>query len=1364
MLLKALRLYRPVNIIRIPVMGIDGKKVCLGFFGENVTFLQSYRFLGIGPNFIKRILVPRITRPVRSFLTPDYKRALMNHKLLPKTGMVGDYSGVDRYNFYLDFSGQVEGLIRRFKLRRFHDARASKFLTPLLTTLSGVPEEDYHRVLLYTVSLDEPIAPKIFHKRFYLVYKMLVQWQRNPEDVKLPFDKVLMCMYGAKMGRKYVLLFDKDKPNNRIARVKAIMKALRNDNFDLEVEEELDRESEETADESELTSDFSSDEREDVQKSVKGYVRDNPELTGSIDGTLPKGYNKNQLAMSSVLSNTIGDPIKASRIAKNLSNKPIDVQRRVMKRFTTYTLPKKRVETSSTDPYISGADVPTLTDGINPKHILDKRKDDFRETLVDDMLDTFKTLKTKPVPMDVVGIDVKTITTPSSELETTIKDRYTIKLRDEQRKIHNVTVELPHLTEEGTFIVNGQKKVIINQLITYPIFFFKPYHGRFTSGYSSITVHSKVLKDKAYLMMFAGGAKFPLIMYLAYRMGFEECLKLFEVQYQLHDEKVDNGYLLPNKKYITFKHKDEAGKQFVTSFEYSMKHVPKEKFDVNSSDTWRKVLENQIGNKNCTYILDQVWTNIVTPIEVKLLESRGDPTTIDKIIRYMAREIVAGRVDDRNSLDRQRMRTSELFVSILQKQIHLAYNEFEMKRAAGDDTAKLKINERYTFSQVVNSQNVQPLENINPLEELAMMTRVTPVGIGGVGSPEEYPIKALNIHSTYYGNVDPLETPPGTSVGVQQQLTIGSSITNVRGTFSPKERNKITNPAEILSTGPACIPFVESNEGARVTMAAGQAKQAIPLENVEMPAVQTGYESILTSMLSDSFIKKCPVDRGTVMEVTNDLIKIRDDASGKVHSIDITPSILRSGQGKNGLGLFKSTVRIGDKVRKDQIIAEGSHIKNGVISTGVNMLCAIMPWKGYNFEDGMVISESVAKKFTSIHLEKQTLYLKEDEDVAYVVNVGESVKKGDILITYATEVYDVESQNHLRSDGGKVETIEIYSNKPEEEIPEELMGVYKGFKERYISLHGTYPIGEFKEKGEKFNGILIKFTLSQKLPGTRGDKLNNRHFNKGVISTIIPDNLMPVTPWGQKIEMIYNPLSIINRMISAQIIEMHCGLIARTLAILMEQKDRKNFTDIYAKVMTLLDNTKGKHYSTSMIKWMRSISDPAYERLKKKTVEDRFIPLIFPPFQTPSRENIIDAMKTVDLKPRYKLYLPEYDTHSDPVAVGYIYVSKLEHIAEKKISMRGVGPYVEKTKLPTAGKARSGGQALGEYDIYSLLAWDCATLVDEFLGPVASDHVTKNEMVSEIIQKGETNFKASKTNPVKDLYLNMMLAIHLESS
>ena len=820
---------------------------------------------------------------------------------------------------------------------------------------------------------------------------------------------------------------------------------------------------------------------------------------------------------------------------------------------------------------------------------------------------------------------------------------------------------------------------------------------------------------------------------------------------------------LPNGKVISFETSDdnEVGKQIIECFNKSVPSFPKNLNDIDSTSFWQSVIENNIGNRNCTYILNNIYDNIVTPIEINILESRGYPTDIRNIIKYMSNEIVKGRIDDWNSTDNLRIRTAEIFVALLQKQIYAAYTEYISKKLGGDKDAKIFINPTTVLSIIINSQNVQTFENINPLEELSMMTRITPIGIGGIPKSAAWPTAAMNTHYTYYGNIDPLDSPGSDKMGILQHLTIGSAITTQRGLFSSRDRSKI-KPHEILSVGPALIPCAESNDCARITMAAGQAKQAIPLKIKEMPAIQTGFESTFTNLLSDFFIKRSPVD-GEVTDF-NDLEVLIRDKNNKIHSIDKKPVLLKSGQGKNGLGIFDSVVKKGQKVKVNEIVAEGSAIKNGVISSGLNMLVAFMSWKGYNFEDGMVISESAAKRFTSLHLEEHDVYLTEEDEVGFISNIGDNVKKGDVLLTYSTTLYDTETLNHLRADGGKIVNIEVFSNLPEDQIPEPITPHFEHFRERYIRLNGKYPIGSFKERGKPFKGILIKFFIQQELALLKGDKLNNRHYNKGVVGIVEKDENMPQLPDGRRIEMIYSTLSVINRMNSGQLMEIHTGMISKELANIAISKSRQEFITKYSNILDLLDNTNGKYYSKTSITKFKSMSESTYQDFIREVKDTGFIPLIFPPFKSPPRENIIKALKLLNMPTAYKLRLPEYNRISEPVACGYMYVNKLEHQSEKKIHSRATGSYVTGTLAPTGGKKRGGGQKLGEGDLYSLLAWDVPVVIDEMFGPMSSDHMVKHELISEIVQKGETNFKVSMNNPTKDIFSQMMLAIMLKSN
>jgi len=382
-------------------------------------------------------------------------------------------------------------------------------------------------------------------------------------------------------------------------------------------------------------------------------------------------------------------------------------------------------------------------------------------------------------------------------------------------------------------------------------------------------------------------------------------------------------------------------------------------------------------------------------------------------------------------------------------------------------------------------------------------------------------------------------------------------------------------------------------------------------------------------------------------------------------------------------------------------------------------------------------------------------------DIFYIIEVGVDTIKGDIILSYGHSANDIDSIVHKRSSGGKIIKIEVFSNVLDKNIPKIIRPIYEKTKMEYVKKYGEYPIGRFYDNGEKFSGIMIKFTISQVLQLKKGDKLNNRHFNKGVVSIIEKKENMPLTPWGERIQIIYNPLAIINRMITGQVMELHSGLISKRLAVLMGEKKRKEFIDILKKVMDWLDGSDKKVYSSNLINFLVKVSDIEYKKIVDKITKNGFFPLIFTPFKSPPRENILLAMKYLGLKARYELYVPEFDAKTDPVPVGYIYVMKLEHMSEKKLHARGTGAYISKSLAPVRGKRRGGGQRFGEYESYSLISWNSPHIVDEMMGPLSIDHVAKNEIISEIIRKGTAKFRLPKTNQIKDIMVNTLLSVNL---
>lgn len=1084
------------------------------------------------------------------------------------------------------------------------------------------------------------------------------------------------------------------------------------------------------------------------------------------DAEYKKEEQKLNIYRDAVLFSAVLSSVRAKTILPNKSiikflsrkeNVDLLVSNKVIKKITERVISKPKSKCTSTDPIIKNSKPELITEHVNPGHIIKKRVEDYNN-LVNEIERIFSILQYKRYPLKVKDIQVLRRPEDPGEIQKSEVITFRVILEDRKGKEYDVYFDIPYMDKDGFMYLNGNKRVLVYQMVIYPIFFLEPFKGKLTSSYSSITIEYKLFSKGNYFLIYIGGEKMPLILFLPYFFDFYKVLDDYKVKYTITNDKADDtkySFKLNDGYYLNLYPEDELGKGLIEGFKYITKlNVKLTKDNINDKNTWQDMIAKFVGNRNIIYVLEQVVSNILTPIEINILSTRGYPTDLYSIIKYICEKAMTGYVDHRIDVRKQRVRTVEIIGNLLQKQILSAYNEYESKIDAGDVDAKFYLDEKQIYSSILTSQNIQMAEYINPVEEISMLTRVTPIGIGGLPNYEGMPSKYLDIHESYYGNIDPLETPNSNVIGIQQHLTMGANITNLYGSFLVPKKDKVKT-LEILSATPSLIPFVESNEGARVIMACGQMKQAVPLINPEKPAVQTGYESILPNFLSKEFVKKAPAS-GVVTEIADKYITIKSK-SGKKYQIDISETKLYSGQGKHGLSIFRPLVKPGETVKEGQLIAEGSCLRDGVISLGINVLAAYMPWFGYNFEDGMVVSEEIVDKFSSLHIEKEEVIIPPDRDVFYVAEIGTETQTGDILLTYGMSLDDPETYEHVRSPGGIVKEIRVYSNVAESHIPEKLIPYYQKTKEEVIKEKGEYSIRNFKINGLKFKGILVIITVSQVLKLIKGDKLNNRHFNKGVVAIIEKAENMPVTPWGERVQMIYNPLAIVNRMIVGQVLELHAGLISRKLYYLIKDKPRKEFQDYLFNTIKILGN---EIYYKNIKDYFTKMSDSEYNEVREKVISDGFFPLIFPPFKSPNRKNFIEAMKYLGLKPRYKLWIPKLNTYSDPVAVGYVYVMKLEHMSEKKLHARSVGKYTPKL-VPVRGKRLGGGQRFGEYEVYSLLTWDAYHIIDEMLGPLSSDHVSKNALISEIIKKGSASFKKPVFNPIMEMLYSYLLSVNI---
>jgi DNA-directed RNA polymerase beta subunit len=1344
------------------------KPYMLLYYSENSTFIEDFSVLNLKPLDVKMAIIPRTIIP-RTFLTPPLIKTYKSLNLIP-------YSSTQKFpagkNFIYDPTLYMKNVDDTFNPGDYR--RRAGMLIKNQVDSAFLKYPDYKKILIYSVDITKPFNNFINRKSFPLIQDL-----RNNEFL---FDDLIFVVINSKGARYRSLVRDK---KFLFPKILLYLKPIKYVSIDEKGEDE------EETDEVKQASIKVNDalpahikNKENIKDAVKNYLKKDQETAEKITSDDLGTIELKRIAIKSVFYKLNNNITKSNNIVKNIAPEKVDKTLQVVdKKYADQLIPKQDVVNTSDSVVVKNYDVKDAIDNKTPDHLFTKRQLDFKKNLYSDITNSFKTLETKEFPLKVEKIEI--IDKPEKKNEIMKSDISLVKvsLKNEEGKSYKVTIEIPKINpDSGTFRVHGQTKCLINQIILCPISFPKPYDSKFESSYSSFHIRSKRTKRFNSLEIYMGSFKnLPLLVLLAYSFGFNDIMKQYDLSYTVKTDKPKksdvNSCKINQTEYVYFDNVNtELKKELISSFikegvdEYDIKHP------FGSKEYFTELIIKITGRvSSTTFLINVNLENIVDPVAKQVLINKQLPYELKDIMYYMASRVVTGYAQARNDLNNQRIRGSEILVHLAQKQILSAYTVYKEQVLAGNKNAEFSINSTKVLSSFINSEIVVNMEYANPIEEMAVMTRVSPVGkaIGGIADENAIQASARNVSPSYFGNIDPLDTPEGSNIGISQQLAIDALVTSARGLF---ETRPVSNKegAGILSTSTALIPFVENNDGNRIQFGANQARQMLPLKNPEPPIVRSGYEGVLTNVLSDNFVKKVP-ERAKVLKITHDTMFLVG-ASGKKYTIDLSPIHLKSGTGRDTLSIFNVKVIEGQIVGPGQILAEGSCIKDGTISLGRTLCAGYMPYKGYNFEDGIVINEKLMleDKLTSLHGIEEEVLISEKDRVLFIANIGDKLEKGkpllrktigeiEQLVGYEENEDDttvVYGQELIKtSPGGTIVDIDVFCNISDEKYPK-----LKFYIDRTRKRYGTSIDEKFIERGSYIKGILVKFKIEQELKIGISDKLTNRVGAKGIITLMEKDDLMPRTPWGEKLDIILNPLGVIGRMNLGQLYELYCGLISKSLTIqLVASKTKKQFLDTMFAVLSKLDTSQNKQYTRKMVNNISKLNDKQFSLLVTQIKTSGFTPIIIPPFKAPKSNDIMDALKILNLKPGYNLYLPEFSTKTrDAVPVGYLYISKLEHIGEMKIHGRSTGPVTGKTSHPTSGKKREGAQRLGESDVDVLLGYNCPKLLTELMGPLSDDLISKNEMISEIIQDGETKFRTPKISPAKDLLNAYFISLMLE--
>jgi len=599
------------------------------------------------------------------------------------------------------------------------------------------------------------------------------------------------------------------------------------------------------------------------------------------------------------------------------------------------------------------------------------------------------------------------------------------------------------------------------------------------------------------------------------------------------------------------------------------------------------------------------------------------------------------------------------------------------------------------------------------------------------------------------------------------------------------------SPKQIFSVSASLIPFLEHDDANRALMGSNMQRQAVPLVRPWAPLVATGMEKEVAKCSGQVIF--APED-GVVTSVTSSQIVIRDE-EGKEHPPFKLTKFVRTNQG-TCINQYP-IVNKGDRVRKGQILVNSTSIDNGELALGQNVICAFMSWRGYNFEDAIIISERLVKDdtYTSIHIEKYAIEARDtklgleeitrdipnvseeslsDLDEQGIIRIGAEVRGGDILVGKITPKGETElsaEEKLLRA---------IFGEKVRE-VKDSSLRVSPGGRGRVIDTkvfsrdkHDELPAGVNK---------IVRVWVAQKRKISVGDKMSGRHGNKGVISIIVPEEDMPFLPDGTPVDMILNPLGVPSRMNLGQVLEAHLGWAARILGFrainpVFDGADAVAIEDALARAWIaweagavslnsgnsiaanqekikawlaergfaaeeIMDEKyRGRAKRASLCLWLgelgmnvRDQGDEDLEQMAKRLYEER---RLYPPIF--GKMELRDGMTG--------------ESFDQPITVGSVYMMKLIHLVEDKAHARSTGPYSLVTQQPLGGKAQFGGQRFGEMEVWALEGYGAAHTLQEML-TIKSDDVIGRAKTYEAIIKGEDIYQLGVPESCKVLFMEL---------
>jgi len=975
---------------------------------------------------------------------------------------------------------------------------------------------------------------------------------------------------------------------------------------------------------------------------------------------------------------------------------------------------------------------------VNPKFRVNKEKNIFiirkqeYAQLESNIREILKPAEELGFSINEFGI--KDSRTSGGELEKSLKKHLVIKLQKGAAQI-DLSMYIPKLIDDNYIVISGRKKIPQFQIFDIPIV-TRGETIKLRTNVANMIISKE--KDFPFIHLTILGKKIPLSLLMLAYYGFEKLNKLYSLSTMQPVVLTNKSRLID---FLMFDLKDWA-----------------DGYDGEKQEEYVK----EVGSKFSTYDArskgeDLLYCiDLIPKVDIMSKKLFKTDTLIDEIVYAISTD----GIDD-TDYQNKRVRCFEYL--ILGRVAKAVFDLCMSNRTAKQP--KFNINSNAILSECNVSDIVQFDFSINPVDELTKLSRASLLGPGGFNR-ENVPEYLRDVCPSMFGRICSVDTPDRDNCGILQNLLPNVDLdNNLMFTNNTLDQTPVSIPVSL-------VPFMEHDDQTRLQMSSSQMRQAIMLTSFDKPMIQSGCEGLYTDYTQ--FVKRAKKD-GEVIFFDNHYLIV----SYANKEIDIFNVSLRKIYVDN-MDMTKVYFKVGDKFKAGDILAESNFCTDGKINIGKNLLTGVMIYYGKNYEDGIVLSDRVVKEklFTSIHYtdlsfvvppDKVLLSLENDKYKPLpMVNLSKPEKIGTgepyaIMKGIPEGPIDFSSifEEPIKLNAKKpilITDVNIYANKWHTGVPEwnafieekietqmkeqkKLQDVItkncqKDVAAQLIKQHNLDKfshIGKYKIKGEEVNGVYVELYGMYARPIQPGDKIANRHGNKGVITEIIPHESMPQLSDGRHVDICINPLSIISRMNVGQLFELHLSksledLKTNLLKMIKAGKGQRTLRKYLLDYIDIIDRTEDKWYSKQFKEQLGEVTEDIVNNLC----------LIQAPFESVTDDMVKNAMEYTETPYKVPIYDPiSKTTLQQEVAVGYMYFFRMVHIAENRLAARGIASYARRTLQPLGGRKNKGGQRMGEMETACIIAHDGKVNLSEFLTTKSDCIDLKNQYIRKMM---ETDF------------------------